>query len=56
MALPILQVVVPSYSERWFDLKSRTTATMIMSLGKSVDAFCYALAKVPLQQILSGML
>ena len=32
-ALPIFQVVVPSYSERWFDLKGRTTATMIMGLG-----------------------
>ncbi|PIL26139.1 MFS general substrate transporter [Ganoderma sinense ZZ0214-1] len=36
MAMPILQVVVPSYSERWFNLKSRTTATMIMSLANPV--------------------
>ncbi|KAM5538876.1 hypothetical protein V8D89_007598 [Ganoderma adspersum] len=36
MSLPILQVVVPSYSERWFNLKSRTTATMIMSLANPV--------------------
>ncbi|KAI1787322.1 MFS general substrate transporter [Ganoderma leucocontextum] len=36
MALPILQVVVPSYSERWFNLNSRTTATMIMSLANPV--------------------
>ncbi|KAH9856353.1 major facilitator superfamily domain-containing protein [Lenzites betulinus] len=32
MAVPIFQIVVPSYSEKWFDLKGRTTATMIMGV------------------------
>ncbi|KAH9922288.1 MFS general substrate transporter [Epithele typhae] len=34
--LPIFQIIVPSYSERWFDLKGRTTATMVMSLANPV--------------------
>ncbi|TBU57173.1 MFS general substrate transporter [Dichomitus squalens] len=38
VALPILQVVVPSYSERWFDFKGRTTATMIMGLANPVGS------------------
>ncbi|CCM01685.1 uncharacterized protein FIBRA_03749 [Fibroporia radiculosa] len=34
IAQPIFQVLVPGYSEKWFDLKSRTTATMLMSIGE----------------------
>ena len=33
MAQPIFQVLGPKYSEKWFDLKGRTTATMIISVG-----------------------
>ena len=36
-SVPIFQIIIPSYSERWFDLKSRTTATMIMGLGEYVN-------------------
>ncbi|RPD77008.1 MFS general substrate transporter [Lentinus tigrinus ALCF2SS1-7] len=36
LSVPIFQVIVPSYSERWFDLKGRTTATMIMGLANPV--------------------
>ncbi len=32
MSVPIFQIIVPSYSEKWFDLKGRTTATMIMGI------------------------
>ncbi|KAI0737523.1 major facilitator superfamily domain-containing protein [Daedaleopsis nitida] len=35
-SVPIFQVLVPSYSERWFDLQGRTTATMIMGLANPV--------------------
>ncbi|KAI0752170.1 major facilitator superfamily domain-containing protein [Fomes fomentarius] len=35
-SVPIFQVVIPGYSERWFDLKGRTTATMIMGLANPV--------------------
>ncbi|KAI0744766.1 MFS general substrate transporter [Earliella scabrosa] len=35
-SVPIFQVIVPSYSERWFDLRGRTTATMIMGLANPV--------------------
>lgn len=31
---PIFQVLIPGYSEKWFDLRGRTTATMLMSIGK----------------------
>ena len=31
-AVPIFQIVIPSYSQKWFDLKGRTTATMIMGI------------------------
>jgi len=34
---PVYQILAPKYSERWFDLKGRTTATMIISIG--TDAF-----------------
>jgi MFS transporter, FLVCR family, MFS-domain-containing protein 7 len=30
---PVFQILAPKYSERWFDLKGRTTATMIISIG-----------------------
>src|SRR6266436_4135967 len=30
---PVYQILAPKYSERWFDLKGRTTATMIISIG-----------------------
>ena len=33
IAQPIFQVLGPMYSETWFDLKGRTTATMILSVG-----------------------
>ena len=36
-SVPIFQIIIPSYSERWFDLKNRTTATMIMGLGEHVN-------------------
>ncbi|CDO70414.1 hypothetical protein BN946_scf184999.g55 [Trametes cinnabarina] len=35
-AVPIFQVVIPSYSQKWFDLKGRTTATMIMGVANPV--------------------
>ena len=31
--MPTFQVLVPGYSEKWFDLRQRTTATMLMSVG-----------------------
>ncbi|CCM00980.1 uncharacterized protein FIBRA_03028 [Fibroporia radiculosa] len=33
---PIFQVLIPGYSEKWFDLKSRTTATMLMSIANPI--------------------
>ncbi|KAI0370892.1 MFS general substrate transporter [Pilatotrama ljubarskyi] len=36
LAVPIFQIVVTSYSETWFDLKGRTTATMIMGIANPV--------------------
>ncbi|KAI8972584.1 major facilitator superfamily domain-containing protein [Trametes punicea] len=36
VAVPIFQIVVPSYSQKWFDLKGRTTATMIMGVANPV--------------------
>ncbi len=32
---PVYQILAPKYSERWFDLKGRTTATMIISIGRN---------------------
>jgi hypothetical protein len=32
---PIFQVLGPKYSEMWFDLKGRTTATMVIAIGES---------------------
>ncbi|KAI0334148.1 MFS general substrate transporter [Cubamyces sp. BRFM 1775] len=36
IAVPIFQIVIPSYSQKWFDLKGRTTATMIMGIANPV--------------------
>ncbi|KAI0265746.1 major facilitator superfamily domain-containing protein, partial [Russula aff. rugulosa BPL654] len=33
---PVYQILAPKYSERWFDLKGRTTATMIISIANPV--------------------
>ncbi|KAL1938967.1 hypothetical protein VTO73DRAFT_11120 [Trametes versicolor] len=38
MSVPIFQIIVPSYSEKWFDLKGRTTATMIMGISNPVGS------------------
>ncbi|KIP11082.1 hypothetical protein PHLGIDRAFT_64606 [Phlebiopsis gigantea 11061_1 CR5-6] len=35
-AAPLFQVLGPRYSENWFDLKGRTTATMIFSIASPV--------------------
>ncbi|KAN0135398.1 MFS general substrate transporter [Lactarius tabidus] len=32
----VYQILAPKYSERWFDLKGRTTATMIISIANPV--------------------
>jgi hypothetical protein len=32
VAQPVFQVLGPAYSEAWFDLKGRTTATMIIAI------------------------
>jgi len=37
LAQPIYQVLGPKYSENWFDLKGRTTATMILAIGVFFD-------------------
>jgi len=36
IAQPIFQVLGPMYSERWFDLKGRTTATMLIAVSNPV--------------------
>ncbi|KAI0256395.1 MFS general substrate transporter [Lactifluus subvellereus] len=36
VAQPVYQILAPKYSERWFDLKSRTTATMIISIANPI--------------------
>ncbi|KAJ7346561.1 major facilitator superfamily domain-containing protein [Mycena albidolilacea] len=36
IAQPIFQVIGPKYSETWFDLKGRTTATMILAIANPV--------------------
>ncbi|KAH8994743.1 MFS general substrate transporter [Lactarius hatsudake] len=33
---PVYQILAPKYSERWFDLKGRTTATMIVSIANPI--------------------
>ena len=35
VAQPVFQVLIPGYSEKWFDLRQRTTATMLMSICAS---------------------
>jgi FLVCR family MFS transporter 7 len=36
VAQPIFQVIGPTYSESWFNLKGRTTATMIISVANPI--------------------
>ncbi|KAH7914081.1 MFS general substrate transporter [Hygrophoropsis aurantiaca] len=36
IAQPIFQIVGPKYSEKWFDLDGRTTATMILSVATPI--------------------
>ncbi|KAI0043663.1 MFS general substrate transporter [Auriscalpium vulgare] len=36
IAQPVYQVLAPKYSEVWFDLRGRTTATMIMSIANPI--------------------
>ncbi|KAJ6593850.1 major facilitator superfamily domain-containing protein [Mycena capillaripes] len=36
VAQPIFQVIGPKYSETWFDLKGRTTATMVVAIANPV--------------------
>lgn len=43
-AQPIWQVLGPMYSERWFDLKGRTTATMLIAVCK----FCILTSSIML--------
>ncbi|KAI0295839.1 MFS general substrate transporter [Multifurca ochricompacta] len=33
---PVYQILAPKYSERWFNLKGRTTATMIISIANPI--------------------
>ncbi|EJU04374.1 MFS general substrate transporter [Dacryopinax primogenitus] len=35
---PIFQVLAPKYSERWFDLRERTTATMLIAVSNPIGA------------------
>ncbi|KAI9569600.1 MFS general substrate transporter [Boletus coccyginus] len=36
VAQPVFQVLGPMYSERWFDLKGRTTATMLIAIANPI--------------------
>lgn len=36
IAQPIFQVIGPTYSESWFDLKGRTTATMVTAIANPI--------------------
>ncbi|EPS96236.1 hypothetical protein FOMPIDRAFT_58415 [Fomitopsis schrenkii] len=36
VAQPIFQVLIPGYSEKWFNLRQRTTATMLMSISNPI--------------------
>ncbi|KAG6850973.1 hypothetical protein H0H93_005842 [Arthromyces matolae] len=36
IAQPVYQVIGPKYSETWFDLKGRTTATMILAIANPI--------------------
>lgn len=35
---PVFQVLGPSFSERWFDLRSRTTATMVIAIASIIGS------------------
>jgi hypothetical protein len=35
---PAFQVLGPKYSEMWFDLKGRTTATMVIAVGEHLSS------------------
>ena len=37
VAQPVFQVLGPMYSEKWFDLNGRTTATMLIAIGPYVS-------------------
>ena len=50
---PIFQVLIPGYSEKWFNLRQRTTATMLMSICASPpfsQQFQPVLTDEPLEQ------
>ena len=34
---PLFQILGPKYSETWFNLKERTTATMLMTVGTPIS-------------------
>jgi len=36
ISFPVYQILAPKYSERWFDVNSRTTATMIISIASPI--------------------
>ncbi|KAI0320777.1 MFS general substrate transporter [Amylostereum chailletii] len=36
LSQPVFQILAPKYSEVWFDLKGRTTATMIISIANPI--------------------
>ncbi|KIJ67994.1 hypothetical protein HYDPIDRAFT_107555 [Hydnomerulius pinastri MD-312] len=38
IAQPVFQVLGPKYSEKWFDLKGRTTATMVIAIANPIGA------------------
>ncbi|KAF8197923.1 major facilitator superfamily domain-containing protein [Pholiota molesta] len=56
IAQPIYQVIGPKYSETWFDLKGRTTATMIIAIsnpfGGAIGQLISPLVATPRQSIL----
>ncbi|KAI0268881.1 MFS general substrate transporter [Gloeopeniophorella convolvens] len=48
LAQPTYQILAPKYSEVWFDLKGRTTATMIVSIASPIGgAIGQILAPIP---------
>ncbi|KAG1802840.1 MFS general substrate transporter [Suillus plorans] len=53
---PIFQVLGPKYSEMWFDLKGRTTATMVIAIsnpvGGAISQLLSPLVGTPRQSIL----
>ncbi|KAF8554732.1 MFS general substrate transporter [Imleria badia] len=56
IAQPIFQVLGPMYSEKWFDLKGRTTATMIIAIanpiGNAIGELLAPLVGTPRQSVL----